>query len=102
MSALNGRRPFPAALSRGPEPRRQMSVGIPARDVVTAPGAGHRLRDTVHELVALILASLPYQEIVFGHPLSNSFGHGLCWYPEISPVYNVKSGRWKFRSQAVR
>ena len=43
-----------AAVACGPELRCQMSVGIPARDVVTDPGARHRLRDTFHELVALV------------------------------------------------
>ena len=43
-----------AAVACGSELRRQVSVGIPSRDVVTDPGARHRLRDTIHELVALV------------------------------------------------
>src|ERR1700685_1282978 len=43
-----------AAIACGSELRCQMSVGIPARDVVADPGARHRLRDTINELVALV------------------------------------------------
>src|SRR5579863_3455494 len=44
-----------AAFACGPELRRQMPVGIPACDVVADAGARHRLRDTIHEFVALLL-----------------------------------------------